>query len=149
MKRVAVIGGGGKSTLARALGLPHHDVDSVAFRPDWSRAPTSEVAHTLDSWLEEDEWVIDGLGPFACVQRRLDAADVVVWIDLPLQTHLRRALLRRGGPPRRVTLTSIVRAHRRYLPQFEAALRGHEAKLVRLRSPREVRRFLEDARAER
>ncbi len=155
MKRVAVLGtgGGGKTTLARALSerlhVPHYEVDAVQFRSDWSRIPASEVTRALDTWLEQDGWVIDGLGPLACVERRLDAADTVVWIDLPLHTHLFRALRRRNGPPLRVTLTSIVRAHRRYRPTYAGALRRHERKLVRLRTVRDVERFLEDARAER
>jgi adenylate kinase family enzyme len=128
VRRIAVIGngGGGKSTLAgqlgERLGIPHHEVDRVVFRADWSRAPESEVRRTLDAWLEEDAWAIDGLGPYDCVRRRLAAADTIVWIDLPLRMHLSRALRRRGGPPLRVTLASIVRAHRRYRPAYAEAL---------------------------
>lgn len=153
MKRVAIVGNGagGKTTLARALSerlhVPHHEVDAVVFRADWTRAPTSAVARTLDAWLVDDAWVIDGLGPLVCVERRLDAADTIVWIDLPLRTHLSRALRRRGGPPLRVTLTSIGRAHRRYRPAYADALQRHAHKLIRLRTPREARQFLENARA--
>jgi hypothetical protein len=142
-------GAGGKTTLARALGLPHHEVDAVVFRSDWSRAPRREVEATLDGWLDEDDWVIDGLGPLDCVRRRLDRADTIVWIDLPLRTHLRRAIRRRVGPPRRVTVTSILRMHLRYLPTWDEELVTHRHKLVRLRTPDEVRAWLEDARAER
>lgn len=154
MKRVAIIGNGagGKTTLAHALStrlrVPHHEVDAVVFRTDWTRAPISEVARVLNAWLDDDAWVIDGFGPLACVERRLDAADTVVWIDLPLRRHLTRALRRRNGPPLRVTLMSIARAHRRYRPAYESALQRHAGKLVRLRTPAEARRFLENARAE-
>jgi adenylate kinase family enzyme len=160
VRRIAVIGNGagGKTTLARALserlGVPHHEVDAAQFRSDWTRVPASAVAHELDAWLADDGWVIDGFGPLACVERRLDAADTVLWLDLPLRTHLLRALRRRGGPPLRVTLASIVRAHLRYRPAYAEALHRHEGKLVRLRSPHETERFLEtrlcseDARAQ-
>jgi hypothetical protein len=66
VRRVAVIGSGagGKTTLARApaarLGVPHREVDAVVFRPDWSRAPEAEIVRTLDRWLDDDGWVIDG-----------------------------------------------------------------------------------------
>ena len=155
MRRVAIIGNGaaGKTTLAHALSerlhVPHYEVDAVQYRPDWTRVPTSELEHTLDDWVDRDGWVIDGLGPLACVERRLDAADTVVWIDLPLRTHVARALRRRNGPPLRVTLRSIARAHRRYRPTYADALERYEQKLVRLRTPRETRLFLKDARAER
>lgn len=145
-------GGGGKTVfsaaLAQRLGAPHHEVDAVLFRKDWRRTPTSEAARVLDAWLDDDAWVIDGLGPHACVERRLAAADTVVWIDLPLRTHLSRAVRRRNGPPLRVTLTSILRAHRRYRRSYEDALRRHAHKLARLRTPAEVQRFLENARSE-
>ena len=121
----------------------------MQYRADWTRVPTSDVARTLDGWLDRDGWVIDGFGPLACVERRLDAADIVVWIDLPLRSHLLRALGRRGGPPLRVTVTSIARAHRRYRPAYAEALQRYEDKLVRLRTPREAQRFLEDAGAQR
>lgn len=134
--------------LSERLDAPHHEVDAVVFREDWTRVPTSEVACILDAWLDNDAWVIDGLGPLACVERRLDAADTVVWIDLPLRTHLARALRRRKGPPLRVTLASITRAHRRYRPAYADTLRQHEHKLVRLRTPGEIRRFLENPRSE-
>lgn len=155
MRRVAIVGNGagGKTTLARALSerlhVPHYEVDAVQYRADWTRVPTGELARTLDGWLDDDGWVIDGFGPLACVERRLDAADTVVWIDLPLRSHLARALRRRSGPPLRVTLTSITRAHRRYRPAYAEALQRYEDKLVRLRTPRAARRFLKDAGAER
>ncbi len=48
MRRVAVIGNaaGGKSTLARALasvqGLPHHEVDAILWKPDWTAVPEAD-----------------------------------------------------------------------------------------------------------
>jgi len=89
MRRVAIVGNGagGKTTLAHALSerldVPHYEVDAVQYRSDWTRVPTSELARTLDGWLVGDGWVIDGFGPLACVERRLEAADTVVWIDVP------------------------------------------------------------------
>ena len=94
MRRIAVIGngGGGKSTLSRTLGerlgIPMHEVDPVQFRPDWSRAPLAEVERVLDGWLANDAWIIDGFGPWPAIERRLAAADTIVWVDFPLRTHL-------------------------------------------------------------
>lgn len=158
MRRVAVIGNGagGKTTLARALSerlaVPHHEVDAVQYRGDWSRAPASGVVRTLDGWLAADGWIIDGFGPFACVRRRLDAADTIVWVDLPLRTHLwralRRQLVRGERRPTWLMLKTIVRVHRRFRPRWKAELVTNRHKLVRLRSPGALRRFLEDPRAE-
>ena len=54
-ERIAVIGngGGGKTTLSRALGaalgLPHVEVDEIQFGPRWERVPADEVAAELEA----------------------------------------------------------------------------------------------------
>ncbi|MCR9254891.1 MAG: flagellar protein FlaR [Alphaproteobacteria bacterium] len=94
MTRVVVIGnaGGGKSTLCRqlapALGLPHHAVDLVQWRPGWVQAPDEDVARHHDRWLADEGWIIDGFGPWATIEERLRRSDTVVFVDLPLATHL-------------------------------------------------------------
>jgi len=142
-------GGGGKTTLSRALaarlGVPHHEVDPVQFRPDWSSVPAEDVACVLDGWLEEDGWVIDGFGPIACIERRLDVADTIVWIDFPLARHLWWATKRQATPERRPTIRlwkAIWRVHREYRPLFEQLLVTHRHKLVHVRSPRELRALM-------
>ena len=156
-------GGGGKSMLSRALGarfdLPVHEVDPVQFRPDWSRTPIPEVERTLDRWIAANAWIVDGFGPWPAIERRFDAADTIVWVDFPLRTHLwwaakRQALWRttpdgRRRPPTPLMFKTILRVHRVLRPQLEASLGRYPEKLVRLRSPRELRRFLENPRAER
>jgi hypothetical protein len=161
MRRIAIIGngGGGKSTLARtlgaALGVPVYEVDPVQFRPDWSRVPIAEVERVLDGWIGGDAWIVDGFGPWPALARRLDAADTIVWVDLPFRRHLwwtaKRQLTwrtppdgRRRPPPLRM-LKTIVHVHRRYRPTIEAGLRPHAAKVVRLRSPRDLHEFAAQA----
>ena len=165
MRRVAVIGngGGGKSTLSRTLsarlGIPHHEVDPVQFRPDWSSVPADEIECKLDGWLAGDAWIIDGFGPLPCIERRIAAADTVVWVDFPIRTHLWWAVKRqlfwrvtadgRERPSTKRMLNTIWQVHRNWRPRFEGAVLGHEEKLIVLRSPGELRAFLEDPRAER
>src|SRR3989442_14641391 len=94
MRRIAVIGkgGGGRSTLCRALrarlGLPVRDVDEVQWLPGWQRAPLDETPRTLDTWAAADSWIIDGFGPWPVIDRRMERADTIVYIDLPFRTHL-------------------------------------------------------------
>jgi adenylate kinase family enzyme len=162
VRRIAVIGNGagGKTTFARALAsaldIPHHEVDTVQFRDDWSRAPAGDTQRTLDAWAAEDAWVIDGFGPWPCIERRLAAADTIVWIDYPLPRHLwraaRRQLLWRGSqrrPSSRLMLKMILHVHTRYRPSLETGVRPHLDKVVHLRSPRDARRWLENACSER
>lgn len=93
MKRVAIIGnaGGGKSTLARKLSrlhqLPYHSVDQIQWRPGWVAAPEEEVGRALNELTGGECWVIDGWGPWHSLERRLAAADTIIFIDLPLWVH--------------------------------------------------------------
>jgi ATPase subunit of ABC transporter with duplicated ATPase domains len=133
MRRIAVIGngGGGKSTLARALGqrlrIPVHEVDEVQWLPGWRRAPLDEVA--------------------------------IVYVDLPFRTHLwlsakrqlfslvqRRAWAGQSAPPPSLLLFRTLRrvqAMRADLLEL-VTKSGRAAKLVHLRSPREMARWLDE-----
>lgn len=163
MRRIAVIGngGGGKSTLARALGkhlgISVHEVDEVQWLPGWRRAPLDEVAHTLEAWAAEDSWVIDGFGPWPVIDRRMGHADTIVYVDFPFRTHLWWAAKRQvvslvqrrawGGqsapPPTLLLLRTLRRVHAMRSDLMELVTKnGRAAKLVHLRSPRETARWL-------
>jgi adenylate kinase family enzyme len=93
MQRVAIVGnaGGGKSTLGRRLsemhGLPFFSVDQIQWLPGWTEAPEPEVSERLDRLTNEQRWIIDGWGPWASIERRLAAADTIIFVDLPLWMH--------------------------------------------------------------
>ena len=93
MNRVAVIGnaGGGKTTLSRLLGdafeLPVHHVDSIQYQSGWLRTPVAECDSSLDELAAGDRWIIDGFGSDDVIERRLRAADTVVFVDFPLSVH--------------------------------------------------------------
>ncbi|MEQ1933797.1 MAG: AAA family ATPase, partial [Fimbriimonadaceae bacterium] len=80
MKRVMIIGngGGGKSTLAHALaestGLPLYEVDPIQFQPNWQRTPLEEVREKLQEIQAQDNWIIDGFGPWDCIEARASLA---------------------------------------------------------------------------
>ncbi len=164
MRRIAVIGngGGGKSTLSRALGvrlgLPVHEVDTVQWRPGWQRAPLDETARILDGWASGEAWVIDGFGPMPVIERRMDRADAIVYVDFPFARHLwwsakRQVTSRLRGqawagqllPPTSVLLFRTLRRVHAMRPELnEMVSRGERsAKLVHLRSPNEMRRWLD------
>lgn len=94
MTRVAVIGnaGGGKSTLCRALsdarGLPYFPVDKMQWRPGWVPTPEEDFNAAHDEIVRSKTWILDGFGPWASIERRFDAADTIVFVDLPLWLHL-------------------------------------------------------------
>ncbi|HYV21832.1 MAG TPA: flagellar protein FlaR [Candidatus Bathyarchaeia archaeon] len=165
MRRVALIGngGGGKSTLARALGLhlriPVHEVDQIQWLPGWRRAPLDEVARTLEAWAADDSWIIDGFGPWPVIDRRMGRADTIVYVDFPLRTHLwwaakrqvvsfvrRRAWGGQSAPPSSLLLfRTLRRVHAMRADLLELVTKdGRQRKLVHLRSPREMARWLND-----
>ncbi|MEZ8826078.1 adenylate kinase [Vibrio amylolyticus] len=89
MEKVAVFGkpGSGKSTLSKALSssldLPLHQLDSLVYKANGEPVDkeTFRLAHS--DILSSDAWIIDGLGPLGSFNERLEAADTLIYIDLP------------------------------------------------------------------
>ncbi len=103
MRRVAVIAsasGNGKTTLGRALaegmGVPFVELDALVHGPNWTETPDDVLAAQLAPVLAGDGWVIDGTYRRKLGDRVLEAADVVLWLDLPIRVWLPR-LVRRTG----------------------------------------------------
>jgi len=94
VKKVAVFGnaGGGKSTLARKLaaltGLPLYPVDMMQFRAGGAKVPHDEYLKSHGELLRTETWIIDGYGCRESAWERFAVADTLVYIDLPLSTHL-------------------------------------------------------------
>ncbi|MBD2488353.1 adenylate kinase [Aulosira sp. FACHB-615] len=93
MKKVAVFGnaGGGKSTLSQKLsqitGLPLHVLDKIKFQPGGAAVAQEDYQQTHQQILATDRWIIDGFGSMETLWPRLDEADTLVYVDLPLYVH--------------------------------------------------------------
>jgi adenylate kinase family enzyme len=167
LKKVAVIAtasGNGKTTVGRALaerlGVPFVEMDSLVHGPGWIETSDDELRARVEPILAGDGWVVDGT-----YQRKLgwlvpDAADTVVWLDLPARVWLPRLLRRTARrwwrreelwngnrESLRTTLFSrdsvlwyAVRNHRRRRRVWSTELARYP--VVRLRSPEEVERWL-------
>jgi adenylate kinase family enzyme len=164
MKRVAIVGcsGGGKSTLAvrlgERLGLPVIHLDTLFWRPGWVESEPLAFRERLREALAAPAWISDG-NFMATADLRLPLADTIVWVDQPRLTCLWRALLRlvawtgrsrpdlAPGCPERFDMEFL-----RYIwnwdrvtrPRVQQAIErfGGRARLVRLRSDREIAGFL-------
>ncbi len=166
MTRVMVIGnaGGGKSTMCRAIcaahGLPYFAVDKIQWKPNWVPTPEAEYSQAHEKLLAEKRWLIDGYGSWASVERRLCEADTIVLVDHPIWVHYWWATKRQikaiffgrpdgpeGCPMLPVTLRLYKMMwwlHRRMRPRLIEdinARRGH-ARIIHIRSPRELARFV-------
>ncbi len=109
MEKVAVFGntGGGKSTLSKKLaeisGLPLYPLDKIQFRTGGAKVSDEDFRHAHQEILAHDRWIIEGFGSMETLWQRLDLADTLVYIDLPLYVHgwwvTKRALMAGFQPP--------------------------------------------------
>ena len=85
MERVSVVGpsGSGKTTVAARisteLGLPHLELDSVHWQPNWTPLDAQTFRGHVDEFTAADRWVIDG--NYSKVRDIVTSrADTVVWL---------------------------------------------------------------------
>ncbi len=170
VRKVAVIAsasGNGKTTLgrqlARRLGVPFVELDSLVHGAGWVETSNEDLVARVGPLVTSDGWVIDGAYQHKLGDLVLDAADLVVWLDLPIHIWLprlvgrtwrrikRREQLWNGN---RESLTAAiwgreslfvwaVRSHFRRRREWPHAL-AHLT-VVRLTTPSDVERFLADA----
>ncbi len=169
MRRVAVIAsasGNGKTTvgrtLARRLGVPFVELDSLHHGPDWTEASPEELRARVEPIVQTDGWVIDGAYRGKLGDLVLERAELVVWLDLPMRVWLPRLLrrtalrivrreelwsgnrerLRTALHPRDSVVFYALRGYRGRRRRYAAELARFP--LVHLRTPAEVDRFLSD-----
>jgi adenylate kinase family enzyme len=171
--RISVVGGScsGKTTLSRRLaerlGVPHIELDALHHGPDWQEASAELLQQRVREALAQtpDGWVVDGNYHGKLGQLVQDEADLVVFLDPPFATALRRALWRtfsrsltrtelwngnretfRNALSKHSIVLWVIRTHRRTRAKWAERLKGYE--VVHLRSPREVERWLESVSVE-
>jgi adenylate kinase family enzyme len=162
MQRVLVIGspGAGKSTLATELanrtGLPLIHLDQQYWRSGWVEPSKAEWLNQVAELIAGDQWIIDG-NYGGSLEQRLARADTVIDLQFPAWLCVWRILRRVArswgrvrpdmaeGCPEQLNLEFLV-----YTATFPFAARirttaklaKFKGKLVRLRGPAEVRRYL-------
>lgn len=93
VNRVAVFGnaGGGKSTLSKRLstmtGLPMVALDLLKYKPGGGEVPYEEYKAAHDRVLQQEQWIIDGYGSLDTVWERLEIADTLIYLDMPVLRH--------------------------------------------------------------
>jgi adenylate kinase family enzyme len=162
MQRVMIIGpcGAGKSTLsftlAGKLGLPLTHMDKLNWLPGWVDGGNDRVRAKLADVLKGERWLIEG-NYGSTMPMRLKRADTVVYLDFPIRLCLWRLIKRvvtgRGKTRPDMTADCPERFDLKFFtyvmgwnygprPRTEEALKGHETKVIRLRSPKELARWV-------
>jgi adenylate kinase family enzyme len=172
MQRVSVVGnsGSGKTTiaaeLARLIGAPHLELDSVFHQPGWVPLPVPEFRARVADFTAAPRWVVDG--NYTAVRDLVwSRADTVVWLDLPrwqvmrqvvartIRRAARRAELWNGNvepwsnflhlDPQQSIIAWAWTRHRVYRDRFLRAMIGPgypRLRFIRLTTPGEIREFL-------
>jgi adenylate kinase family enzyme len=100
MQRIVIIGssGSGKSTLARALGsrsgIDVIHLDRHYWQPGWVPTDHSAWSVRVKKMVQAPRWIIDG-NYRNTLDIRLQAADAVVFLDMPRLVCMWRAVRRR------------------------------------------------------
>lgn len=167
MKKIAIVGnaGGGKSTLAKALsektGLPLYSIDKLKFKPGGQEIAQEDYLQVHQDILTQEEWILDGFGCVPSTWARMEAADTVIFLDLPLWQHAFRVtkrlfkgffVLPEGWPERSPILKSswnsyrvLWLCHQKLTPRYRQFVAGGKSdkSVFHLRTTAELKRFIE------
>ena len=92
MKKIAVFGkpANGKSTLSNALatetGIKLYALDSILYKANGQEIDKEDYEETHANILLGEQWIIEGFAPLSSLDsfyQRLDAADTLIYIELP------------------------------------------------------------------
>jgi adenylate kinase family enzyme len=153
--------------LAQRLELPHLELDSLYHQSGWNSLSTDEFRARVEKFTGQDEWVVDGNYISQLGDITWGGADSIVWMDTPrlvatarvVRRTLGRVLLRTelwngnredwrqvlSRDPERSIVVWSWKMHDKYTDRYETAMkdpRWSHIGFVRLRTRREVRRFL-------
>lgn len=167
--RIVVVGatGSGKTTLsarlARALGVPHLELDAVHWQPNWEMMETGAFRRRVEELTQAGAWVADG--NYSKARDILwSRASALVWLDYPLlfifwrlfsrsvRRLLRREELWNGNRETWkgmffskeslfVWLAQSYPKMRRTYPELLAQPENAHLRVIRLRSARETEQF--------
>ena len=100
MKRIVIVGnaGAGKSTLALKINsitsIPVYHIDKILWKKDWERTPEDEFKIKHNEIIQQDEWILDGVGYESTMEERFSAANMIIFLDVPIETCKKQALNR-------------------------------------------------------
>ena len=172
MDRIRVVGssGSGKTTTAQAiaqrLDIPRLELDSLHWLPGWQERDAEEFGRLVLDFAEANpRWVMDGNYSGRLADRVDHLVDTFVWLDMPrwrvmtalLARTIRRSITREElwGTGNTERITNLLsrdphenlmlwswQNHNRYRERYGGRMKTGQHRWIRLRSRREVERFL-------
>jgi adenylate kinase family enzyme len=170
MNKVVVFGkpGGGKSTLSRKLsaetGIKLCALDLIEYKKNGERVSPGEYSKKHADLIDIDNWIIEGLGTLESFWLRIDAADTLIYVDLPYYVHywwvtkrlLKSYFVKPQGWPEGSSVLKGTLASWKYLrlsPKFwtpelfeEIQRRGKGKDIYRITSVKEINNFVKQFR---
>jgi hypothetical protein len=171
MKKIVVIGspGAGKSTLARKLGdtldIDVFHLDRYFWEPGWMEKSLEARIKIQQQLVQGERWIIEGTY-LGSSDGRLNAADTIIFLDMPISLCLWRVIKRRfkynnkprpdlpDGCPEKIHFPYILkvlafplRGHRLFFKKYKGiqAYQPHkeeETTLLWFKTSKEVETFL-------
>ncbi|MFB7142866.1 DNA topology modulation protein [Gottfriedia sp. NPDC056225] len=99
MRKIVIIGSGGsgKSTFSRKLGnklkINVFHLDAILWKPNWELESKKEQIKIQNEMVKNEEWIIDG-NYSGTIDIRLNAADTIIFLDIPRLVCIYRAFKR-------------------------------------------------------
>jgi adenylate kinase family enzyme len=151
--------------LAELTGLPLYSVDMIQYPTGDAKIPHDEYRRIHSELLGGEAWIIDGFGCRESAWERFAVADTLVYLDLPLLTHLAWITKRflsglfntpegwpEGSPMISSTISSyrvLWLCHRHLTPKYrELVAMEKRARVHHLRSASEIESFISEVRRE-
>ena len=166
MKRILIIGssGAGKSTFSRRLGektgIEIIHLDKIYWKPNWTAPSNEEWKATIEKAMRGEAWIMDG-NYSNTLDLRIPVCDTVIFLEMPRALCVFRVLKRVASTYRKTRLDMaegcieqfdweflkwIWDFENRSKPKIEKLLEQfkNEKTIIRLRSKREVEKFLQE-----
>ena len=89
--KIVIIGNGGtgKSTLgdrlSKELGIPITHLDKLSWKDNWHRVPEDDFSVSLQKVMEQKAMIIEGWAYQSTMKDRLRWADIIIYLQYPLE----------------------------------------------------------------
>ena len=99
-KKISIVGnsGAGKSTLSKklgqSLGVEVYSIDRIFWLSGWQLRDQGSFNSLHDQWLKLDSWIIEGVGYWSDMERRISESDLVIFMDVPIDICKKQAKMR-------------------------------------------------------